>query len=234
MSDQPTEFSAAEKSLKNINLFEDVPHDVVDNLVQRCNWLEYKEEDIVVDRNDTGNNVYFIISGRLRVMDNLTADIEVSLADLGAGEMFGELSAIDNKIRSAQVTALEPSVLAEITRDDFQEILRNSPIVAFNLLIRFTSIIRDLNSRVTVMSSLSPHQRVYNELMRIAEPDTSGDGNWIINNVPNHAELASFVGSDKQIVAQAIGSLARDGVIERKHKNLIIKDYNRLQRLIRL
>jgi len=112
--------------------------------------------------------------------------------------------------------------------------MRNSPVVAFNLLKRFTNIIRDLNPRVTVMSSLSPHQRVYNELIRIAEPDTSGDGNWIIYDVPNHSELASFVGSDKQVVAQAIGSLARDGVIERKHKNLIIRDYNRLQRLIRL
>ena len=234
MSDQPAQSTTTEKSLKGIALFEDVPHDVVDNLVQHCNWLQYKEDDIVVDRNDEGNNVYFIISGRLRVMDNLTTDIDVSLADLGQGEMFGELSAIDNKVRSAQVIALEPTVLAEITSHDFQGILRNSPVVAFNLLKRFTNIIRDLNSRVTVMSSLSPHQRVYNELMRIAEPDTSGDGNWIIYDVPNHSELASFVGSDKQVVAQAIGSLARDGVIERKHKNLIIRDYSRLQRLIRL
>ncbi len=231
MSEQQAENA---RSLNGIALFEDVPQNIIDDLASRCKWLEFETDEIVVDRHDTGSNVYFIVEGRLRVMDLLTKDIEVSLADLGSGEIFGELSAIDHKFRSAQVTALEPTSLAEMSSTDFQEILRNSPIVAFNMLKRFTSIIRDLNSRVTVMSSLSPHQRVYNELIRIAQPDTSGSENWIIYNVPNHAELASFVGSDKQVVAQAIGSLARDGIIERKHKNLVIRDLNRLQRLTKL
>ena len=49
-------------------------------------------------------------------------------------------------------------------------------------------------------------------------------------NVPD-TELASWVGAEKQTVAEAIGTLARDGVIVRKHKNLHITDRARLQRL---
>jgi len=81
------------------------------------------------------------------------------------------------------------------------------------------------------LSTLSPHQRVYYELLRIAEPNTLGDGSWIVSNIPNHAAIADWIGADKEIVAQAIGKLARDGIVERKHKNLIIKDHPRLQRL---
>ncbi len=234
MSDQSAQSETTEQSLNGIVLFQDVSDKVVSNLARKCTWREYQGGDIIVDRNDVSSSVYFIISGRLRVMDCLTSNVEVFLADLDQGEIFGELSAIDQKIRSAQVTALDTTILAEMSGDDFHEYVLNNKEIALNLLVHFTTIIRDLNSRVTVMSSLSPHQRVYNELIRIAEPDTSGSGEWVIYNAPNHAELASFVGSDKQIVAQAIGSLARDSVIERKHRTLIIKDYKRLQRLVSL
>ncbi len=79
---------------------------------------------------------------------------------------------------------------------------------------------------------MTHHQRIYFELLRLAEPDTGNPQAWIIRNSPQHAELAAWVGADKQTVADAIGNLARDGVIERKHKDLRIKDHARLKRLV--
>ena len=113
----------------------------------------------------------------------------------------------------------------------FQKILTEYPEVSVSLLRRFADMIRRMTARVTSMSTLSPHQRVYSELLRLCEPDTSSNGNWIIFNAPNHKDLSTWVGTDKQTVADAIGNLARDGVIERKHKDLIIRDHTRLQRL---
>ena len=53
----------------------------------------------------------------------------------------------------------------------------------------------------------------------------------MIQNVPHHSEIATWVGAEKQTVAEAIGGLARDGIIERKQGTLHIKDRARLQRL---
>jgi len=105
------------------------------------------------------------------------------------------------------------------------------PETSLALLKRFAGFIRTLNTRLTTLSTLTPHQRIYYELLRICEPNTLGDGSWIIVNIPNHAEIASWVGTEKEIVAEAIGKLARDGVVERKHRSLVIRDHARLQRL---
>ncbi|GEM_PF-3343575 len=96
---------------------------------------------------------------------------------------------------------------------------------------RFAGFIRTLTTRVTSLSTMTPRQRVYFELLRISEPNAEGDGSWIINNIPSHSEIASWVGAEKGIVADAIGSLAREGVVARKHKSLVIKDHQRLVRL---
>jgi len=218
-------------NLENVKLLREVPGEVIARLTARCTWLEYEENQIVIDRNDTGTNVYFIITGKLHVMDFLGDEQRVSLADLGPGDVFGELAAVDRQVRSARVVALEPTLVAEISSEDFHELLLECPTVTFTLLKRFAGIIRDMTSRVTVMSTMSPHQRIYHELIRLAEPDTGQEGVWIINNAPNHAELSTWVGTDKKTVADAIGNLARSGIIERKHKNFIVRDHARLQRL---
>src|SRR5262249_23493835 len=56
------------------------------------------------------------------------------LAYLGAGETFGEMSMIDEKPRSATVTAITATVVSEIRRDDFFTSLQTNPQVALTLL----------------------------------------------------------------------------------------------------
>ena len=221
----------APRTLGEIDLFKDAPAEVIEDIKARCHWVDCKENDVIMDLNDTSNNVFFLRKGKLRATVFLTEDIEVSLADLMPGDTFGELSAVDLKMRSARVTALEPSKLAELSREDFQYFLLECPVIALALLKRFAGLIRALNTRVTVVSTMTPHQRVYHELLRLAEPDPGEEGSWVVMNAPSHTELSTWISTDKQTVADAIGNLVRTGVLARRFKNLIIRDYKRLQRL---
>ncbi len=231
MATEQSLFKSSDRTLGNINLLAEAPPDKIAELESCCEWLEYDADEIVVNLKDESTNVFFVVKGKLRAMDYLSEDEEVALAELVEGYSFGELSAIDLKVRSARVTTTEPTLLASLSSKDFRKLLIDCPGIALSMLKTFAGFIRTLNTRITALSSLSPHQRIYHELLRISEPNTDGDGTWIITNVPHHSEIATWVGAEKQTVAAAIGSLARDGVIERKHGSLLIRDRNRLQRL---
>jgi len=229
---QESLFKPSARTLKNINLLAEAPPEKIKELEGCCEWLEYGADEIVVNLKDESTNVFFVVKGKLRAMDYLTDENdEVALAELEEGHSFGELSAVDLKVRSARVTTIEPSLLASVASKDFRKLLFDCPGISLSLLKTFASFIRTLNTRITALSSLSPHQRIYQELLRISEPNTDGDGSWVIPNVPHHSELATWVGAEKQAVAEAMGSLARDGVIERRRGTLHIKDRARLQRL---
>lgn len=234
MADKKSLFKKSDRSLSNMPLLTEAPPEKITELEKSCKWLEFDSDEIVIDIKDETTNVFFIVKGRLRAMDFLTEDEEVSLAEMVPGDSFGELSAVDLKVRSARVTTVEPTLLASLSSKDFRKLLLDCPGIGLALLKTFAGFIRTLNTRITALSTMSPHQRIYQELLRISEPDTQTDGSWIIVNAPHHAELASWVGAEKHTVAEAIGNLARDGVIERKHKNLLIKDRARLQRLASL
>lgn len=223
-----------ERTLQGVELLSEAPPDVKRRLEETCRWFRCEPNFVIVDRDDESTEVFFITRGRVKVLDFLGEDQEIALAELGAGTSFGELSAIDSSRRSARVTALEETTLAALPSRDFRQLLMECPGIAIMLLKRFAGLIRTLNNRVTSLSTLSPHQRVYYELLRMSEPNPQGDGTWLIHFLPKHEEIASWSGTSREDVAMAIGNLAREGIVGRKHKSLVIRDHSRLQMLVNL
>jgi len=222
------------KTLQGIQMLSEAPPDVVTKLENMCRWANFEANEVIVDRDDNTTEAFFIINGKVKVMDLLGKDQEIALAELSAGSSFGEMSAIDSSRRSARVTALEPTTVAALPSKEFRALLIECPGISLMLLKRFASLIRTLNNRVTSLSTLSPHQRVYYELLRMSEPNPQGDGSWMIHLLPKHEEIASWSGTSRNDVAMAIGHLAREGIVGRKHKSLVVRDYNRLQLLVNL
>jgi CRP-like cAMP-binding protein len=215
-------------SIENIALFGDLPAEAVSEIGERCRWQRFAPGDVVFDRESDTLDVYFVVEGSVRILNVASDDRDVALADIPAGNYFGELAAIDGLRRSARVIALEESILASLEGPVFFQLMQAYPVIALKVLERLTRIVRDLDNRVTQISMQSENQRIWTQLVRLAEPDNTGIG-WIIRDLPNHKEIAAWSGTSREQVAQAIGDLARDGIVRRRSMGLVIRDLQRLQ-----
>jgi len=216
-------------ALTAFELFAGLPPDAVREIEARCSWHRFASGDQVFDRESDTLEVYFVISGAVRILAQQSEDREVALADVLAGNYFGELAAIDGLKRSARVVATRESVLASLDRISFLECMQRHPDIAVRVLARLTRIIRNLDLRVTQLSTQNESQRIWGELVRLAQPDASRPEGWHIPDLPNHKEIASWAGTSREAVAQAIGELARHGVVKRRGMGLMIVDWARLQ-----
>lgn len=219
--------------LEGIGLFSGLPPEVMREIESLCRWHRFAAEDEVFDKDATSLDVYFVVQGAVRIMHQLEGEREVTFANISAGNYFGELAAIDGRERSARVVAAADSVLASLERKAFIDLMMRHPVVAVRMMERFVRIIRTLDSRVSDLSALSEVQRVYGELIRLAQPDPRRPGGWYIPDLPNHKEIASWAGTARESVAQAIGELARQGIAERRSMNIIVHDWARLQQMAR-
>ena len=201
---QIIKYNSAEHNLADIDILKQLPPDSLRSIEQKCTWLQYGPDDIILDPIDADKHeVYFLVEGNVRIENN----------------------------RSARVRGTDHCIIARMDRDDFINLLIEAPKLALHLIESFAKIIRSLNERVTSLTSLTPHQRIYMEFLRISEPNPNGDGTWIINVVPTHKEIASWSGTNKSEVANAIGGLFRNGVLERQHRSFKIKDRTTLKLL---
>lgn len=217
-----------EGGFARFELFAGLPEEAVREIERGCKWQRLESGDQVFDRESDTLDVYFVVEGAVRILTQ-AEDREVALADVVAGNYFGELAAIDGQKRSARVVATRPSVLASLDRPSFLTYMHRFPDIALRVLERLARIIRTLDQRVTQLSTQNETQRVYGELVRLAQPDPARPDSWHIPDLPNHKEIASWAGTSRETVAQAIGELARDGVVRRKTMGLVICDWARLR-----
>jgi CRP/FNR family cyclic AMP-dependent transcriptional regulator len=222
----------AVKELSGCRMFRDASPEAVSELEAICTWYWCRAGGKIFDRMDPRTDVFFLVQGAARVVDHARSGQEVAFTDIPAGEIFGELSAIDHEPRSATVYTLEDSLLATVPAEAFTGYLVRHPPVMLDLLRHFVSSIRHLNSRVVGLSSMTGVQRVYGELLKMAEPDPAGGGRWLIQYMPSHADIAIWAGTTPETVAHAIGQLLRAEVAKRRHKTLHIMDRQRLQELM--
>jgi CRP-like cAMP-binding protein len=218
-------------SLGSLDFFSEVSRERVAEIEARCDFRTFAPNEIILRKGSTTEDALFLLEGEARVVIELDGGEEIKLATIAGRDVIGALSALDGEARSASVVANKPSIVATMPRALFLDVLKRDQGVAFRMLQRFSAIIRSLNTRVKDLSLLSPEQRLYTELLRLARPLDDVPGQLAIQETPGHEDLASWANTTREVVAYSIGTLARRGIVERKHKTLYIRDPEALRGL---
>ena len=91
---------------------------------------------------DSGDALYLIESGRVRISVRDADGSDVTLAELAGGDFFGEMALLDNKPRSADATVVEDARFAILSRDNFLKFVRANPDVALKMMSAITHRLR--------------------------------------------------------------------------------------------
>lgn len=142
--------------LKQISLFRDLSDALLQRLSHVVEEQELADEATIFSEGDAGNAVYFIATGAVRIEKRIEAGGTKSktLAILGAGDFFGEMSLFDGKPRSAATVALGSTKVYRLGRDAFEALMQSDSAVGAGLLFAIINTcnerIRSLNAKVIV------------------------------------------------------------------------------------
>ena len=106
--------------LKSLDLFSSVPPDALVEVASILEEVECEPGEEILREGQMGTAMFTIIEGRVRVR---AGDRDV--AELGPGEVFGELAALDPQPRSASVTAIEPTQLFKLSSAPLLRLMAN-------------------------------------------------------------------------------------------------------------
>lgn len=125
--DRPRD-AAAEALLTQSKLFEHLSPEDVQTLARQSTRRLYARDERIVRQGEAGAEMYLVDKGRVRVSTHTLPP--ATLADLGRGDFFGEMSLMTGEARSADVTALEETSVLVIDRDALAPILQANPKAA--------------------------------------------------------------------------------------------------------
>ena len=211
------------QSLGIIPFFKDATDVELERFDRNCTWRKFEAEHVILDFEDTSSDVYFILSGDVRILVRTPGGKEVILTDMHAGAYFGELAAIDSTPRSANVTALTKCEMCMVPPQVFREIVFSSKILCEKLLRLLTGRVRDLNARVIEHTVLDVRHRLYAELLRQSQPRAGNPAERVVSPPPFHHVLAGRVGCRREQATRALSNMNSEGLTEKTRGALVLK-----------
>ena len=118
--------------LKNEDLIRLMPFfsgfsdEVLKGIAAKAASVNYLPGDVIIGEGEHGDALYIIARGRVRVSQSATNN-ELVLADLAAGDFFGEMALLGDHVRRATVTALHACTLLRLTAQDVTEMSQHFP-----------------------------------------------------------------------------------------------------------
>jgi CRP/FNR family transcriptional regulator, cyclic AMP receptor protein len=218
--------------LRRSSLLEGLPAERLDAIAKACAWRLYGEGDQVVSRASSDRSVCLVASGRVRVTTYSASGRQVTFRDVAAGDWFGEVSAIDGLPRSADVQALEDTLLATMPYDVFARLLKEEPAITQQVLQRLVRLVRSLSERVIDISTLGVQHRIHVELLRLAREAGVADNAARIDPAPKHADLAGRVSTYREQVSREMSTLQQSGLLAKDGRALLVCDVKRLAQMV--
>lgn len=210
-----------------------LPPDLARRLAARARLSTLRPRQIVIGYQDRSSDVFVVLEGKLRVELHSPDGKEIILADVGPGELFGELSAIDGEPRAAGVSAITPCRLAVIAGAAFREEALNDPASAEWLARRLVRQVRLLDERVYELNTLAVRNRLHCELLRLGIAAGIADNRAVIEPAPTHGELAARIGTHREAVTREMQYLAGRNIAARQDRALAINDVAELTEIVR-
>ena len=154
----------------------------------------------------------------------------MSFEDLGPGDIFGELAAIDSLGRSTDIVSISDCLVGVMSQSKFILTNMECPEIAMKTMQRLAQLTRNLLGRIMEFSTLSVNDRIQEELVRIAESSNTNANTVVIKTPPTHEELAHRISTHREAVTRELKRLETDGVITWNRTVHQINDLHRLKK----
>jgi type IV pilus assembly protein PilB len=117
--------------LSRLPLFADVSPETLERLEHRMRRREFAPRAVIVREGSSDGSAFLILSGRVAVhRKDPESGVDFMLAELGEGEMVGEMTLLTRKPRTATVTAVDATTCGIIEQSDFDQLLADHPAAA--------------------------------------------------------------------------------------------------------
>lgn len=171
----------------------------------------YKKKSIIISEGDSGDTLFILLEGSVRVYGQDGQGREVTYGQIDAPSYFGEMS-LDGGPRSASIEATTACQCAVVTRERVKTELATNPELAFELITKITARARAATDTVRSMALKDAYGRLREVLERLAgEPNAQGVRT--IQPGTTHTSLALQIGTSREMVSKILRDLEKGGYV---------------------
>jgi CRP/FNR family transcriptional regulator len=225
---QPT--VSAKQILKSTALFAALDDAELNALAARSGIRSYVRGAVLFSEGEPCSGLYVVVSGRVRIFKTSMSGREHVLALEGPGASVAELPVFDGGDYPASGSAAEDTEALFVSRADLRTICLEHPEVSLKMLQVVGARLRRLVGIIEELSFTTVRHRLVSWLLRAARTEGKRAERGVTFSLSaNHQELASQIGTVRELVSRNLARLQAQGLIEMNGREITILDHEALE-----
>lgn len=190
----------------------------------------YARGQYLCAQGDTGDQLFVIAEGLVKVVFTTEQGAEMVLATLRPPDVFGELAVLDEAPRSASVMAVEPTVVLTLSRPHLLQAMRSSPPLVDAVLSILGGLARRLIEQAGDLAFLDLGGRLAKLLLRLGAECGVTRGDAVLDLPLTQSDLAAMVGASRPAVNRVLHLFVERGFLEINGQAIVLRDLDGLRR----
>ncbi len=216
--------------IRKVPLFSTLTDDEFNQLAHIFVARAYRKGQIIFLEEETGNYMYLVLAGKVKVSKSGAGGKETILAIHRAGDFFGEMSLLDGKTAPATVSAMEDSKIISLSGADFHKYLLHNEKVLLQIINVLCARLRQV-WQTQSLSSSTAEARIRMGIYQLAKRHGIRDAHGTIIDLKiTHQELAEMVGTSRETVTRVLAHLREQGIVEISQRRMTLLDSEALLR----
>ena len=176
---------------------------------------QFTRNQIILYEEDTGKSFYYVIYGKVKVIQYSPDGRERILAIHGRGDFFGEISILDGKTLPANVVAMEDTKVGFIYREQFERYLLGNERVLKAIIAMLCNRLRESWLMLKVMSFNDAEQRLRIGLKTLGDHHGVKDANDVVINIRvTHDDIAKLAAISRETATRLLNRFKKAGDIK--------------------
>ena len=216
--------------LSRVEILEPLSEEDIRGLLRRSLDTHLEAGETFFSPEDTSERLFILKKGRVRIY-RTSEGRELTLAEIDAGTIFGEMALTAQRLRGSYAQAMEPSILISMSRADLEHLMLKNPQVGIRITHLLSERLHSYESRLEDLTLKDIHARLASLILLLCEEEGVMTRQDIkIPHHYTHERLGTMIGANREAVTRAFGLLQDQGAVELRRRLIHIKDMEALRR----
>jgi len=221
------------EDVRRISYFDGLTDDEARRFAADLSARDYGPRETIVGEGEPSRGFHSLRSGKARIFRTGADGREQTFRLVEPGDTFGEVPVFDGQPTPASVETLDHSEVIFVPAPAFLLLLQRQPAVSTAVLRHFARRLRSFTELVEQISLQTVQSRLARYLSQLArEEGIPGPEGTVVPREITQQDLASLVGSVREVVSRTLRVMEEDGIVEVRRREIVIRDLPALQRLL--
>ncbi|MDE3249096.1 MAG: response regulator [Bacteroidota bacterium] len=205
--------------------------DLLDELKSGRNTNRYRKKQVIFLEGNRPQCLYYVVKGRIKTFKTNEQGKELVVDLFNEGDFLGYIPLLENTAYKESAEAIEESELAVIPKEDFEELVENSPEISRQFIQLLARNITEKENQLLGLAYNSLRKKVANALMAIYRK-YNGTGNKSFSIDISRENLASIAGTATESLIRTLSDFKSEKLIDIRDGGITVLNETKLEKMI--